>query len=247
MDPFPATGVRIDSVLYDKSNDGRRYFYQQTIHTKAGLRKVDMIMKGEVYTNGRKLCDLAGTEPITFYISSISSFVDNTERYLKKVINRDLYLDTQYDVQFNKGKWNVDEKLASNGSQLHIMKGNIREILGNDDFVMDSIHIASSCSPEGKLRVNEKLSRQRGEAIKEFVTRYIAHYRDSVENSVWEINEDVEFAANGKSADEFDSGRIRITEVSEEWELLKELICRDTVLYDNRTDKSTLGCFRYFD
>ena len=230
VDPFPVRGVRIDSVLYDKSSDGLRYFYVQTIQTKAGLRKVDMVMKGEVYTNGRKLCDLAGTEPITFYISSISSFVDNTERYLKKVVNRDLYLDTQYEVEFYKGKWNVDERLASNGSQLHRMKGNIREILGNEDFVMDSIHIAPSCSPEGKLRVNEKLSRQRGEAIKEFVTRYIAYYRDSVESSVWEINEDAEYAAKEDSGDEFDSSRIRITEVSEEWGLLRELICRDTVI-----------------
>ena len=230
VDPFPEKGVRIDSVLYDKSSDGIRYFYVQTIHTKAGLRKVDMVMKGEVYTNGRKLCDLAGTEPITFYISSISSFVDNTERYLKKVVNRDLYLDAQYDIEFYKGKWNVDEKLASNGAQLQTMRGNIREILGNEDFVMDSILITSSCSPEGKLRVNEKLSMQRGEAIKEFVTGYIGHYRDSVKNSVWEINEDEQYSAVENAVAEFDGSNIKITEVSEEWDLLRGLICRDTVI-----------------
>ena len=244
VDPFPEHGVRIDSVLYDKSNDGMRYFYVQTINTKAGLKKVDMVMKGEVYTNGRKLCDLAGTEPITFYISSISSFVDNTERYLKKVVNRDLYLDTQYDVEFYKGKWNVDERLASNGAQLQTMRGNIREILSNEDFVMDSILIASSCSPEGQLKVNEKLSRQRGGSIKELVKQYISHYRDSVRSSVWEINEDVEYSAKAEPATEFDSGYIKVTEVSEEWGLLRELICRDTVI----TDKGNLlGCYEIGD
>ena len=240
VDPFPEHGVRIDSVLYDKSHDGMRYFYVQTIPTKAGLRKVDMVMKGEVYTNGRKLCDLAGTEPITFYISSISSFVDNTERYLKKVVNRDLYLDAQYDIEFYKGKWNVDERLASNGAQLQTMRGNIREILSNEDFVMDSILIASSCSPEGQLKVNEKLSWQRGESIKELVQQYIARYRDSVVNSVWEINEDVEYSAKSRPAAGFDSSNIKVTGVSEEWELLRELICRDTVIADK---ESLLGCY----
>ena len=124
----------------------------------------------------------------------------------------------------------MDEKLASNGAQLQTMRGNIREILGNEDFVMDSILITSSCSPEGKLRVNEKLSMQRGEAIKEFVTGYIGHYRDSVKNSVWEINEDEQYSAVENAVAEFDGSNIKITEVSEEWDLLRGLICRDTVI-----------------
>lgn len=230
VDPFPKEGIRLDSVLYDRIQDGMRYFYVQTIPTRAGLKRVDMIMEGEVYTNGRKLCDLAAAEPITFYISSISSFVDNTERYLKKVVSRDLYLDTQYDVEFYKGKWNVDEHLASNGAQLHTMRENIREILGNGNFVMDSILIASSSSPEGKLKVNERLSRQRGESIKGLVTEFINHYRDSVSNSVWVINEDEEYSENVSGESPFDTANIKVTEVSEEWDMLRELIYRDTVL-----------------
>ena len=244
VDPFPEHGVRLDSVLYDKSQDGMRYFYVQTIPTRAGLRKIDMVMKGEVYTNGRKLCDLAGTEPVTFYISSISSLVDNTERYLKKVVNRDLYLDAQYDVEFYKGKWNVDERIASNVSQLQKMRGNIREILANTDFVIDSILIASSCSPEGQLKLNEKLSRQRGESIKELVMQYIAHYRDSVRNGMWEINEDVEYSAMADTVAEFDGSNIMVTEVAEEWGMLRELICRDTVIYDK---ENLLRCYEIGD
>ena len=89
------------------------------------LKKVDMVLEGEVYTNGKKLCDLAAAEPITFYISSISSFVDNTERYLKRVVSRDLYLDTQYDVgvdnndfypiSFNEVKQIIEQKQKEAG------------------------------------------------------------------------------------------------------------------------------------
>ena len=240
VDPFPASGVRLDSVIYDRNNDGMRYFYVQTIPTRAGLKKVDMVLEGEVYTNGKKLCDLAAAEPITFYISSISSFVDNTERYLKRVVSRDLYLDTQYDVEFYKGKWNVDVHLASNGHQLLTMKENIKEILSNENFVMDSILISSSCSPEGKLKVNEKLSRQRGESIKALVTGFIQHYRDSVRNSVWEINEDDEFKVSPHAESKFDIGNIKVTEVSEQWDMLKELICKDTLLVDK---EKLLKCY----
>ena len=240
VDPFPASGVRLDSVIYDRNNDGMRYFYVQTIPTRAGLKKVDMVLEGEVCTNGKKLCDLAAAEPITFYISSISSFVDNTERYLKRVVSRDLYLDTQYDVEFYKGKWNVDVHLASNGYQLLTMKENIREILSNENFVMDSILISSSCSPEGKLKVNEKLSRQRGESIKALVTGFIQYYRDSVRNSVWEINEDDEFKVSPHAESKFDIGNIKVTEVSEQWDMLKELICKDTLLVDK---EKLLKCY----
>ncbi len=240
VDPFPLQGVRIDSLLIEEGKEGVRYFYVQTIPTCAGLKRVDMIMEGEVYTNGRKLCDLAATQPITFYISSISSFTDNTERYLKTVVNRDLYLDASYDIEFYKGKWNVDERLASNGKQLETMRGNIREILENEDFVMDSILITSSCSPEGKIEINRKLSRQRGEAIKGLVARYMKHYRDSIENSVWEINADERYREKEENANEPDSGKIKVTEVSEEWGLLKEYICRDTVVKEK--DK-LLECF----
>ena len=231
VDPYPEGGVRLDSVVHDPGVGEIRYFYVQRIATRAGLRRVDMVMDGEVYTNGRRLCTLRGTEPITFYISSISSFTDNTERYLKKVVSRDLHFDAMYNIEFGKGEWRVDPKVGENGGELASLKENIAQILSNEDYVMDSIHITAACSPEGKINVNRKLSGRRGESIKNYVMDYMEHYRDSLEKSVWEINGDEEYQeAAGEGPSGFGEGNIRITEVSEDWEGLFGMLRRDTLL-----------------
>lgn len=231
VDPYPTGGVRLDSVVHDPGSGQIRYFYMQTIDARAGLRRVDMVMDGEVHTNGRRLCILKGTEPITFYISSISTLTDNTERYLKKVVSRDLHFDAIYNIEFGKGEWRVDPDLGDNGSELSLLKENIARILSNDDYLMDSIHITAACSPEGKIHVNRKLSGRRGEAIKGYVMEYMNRYRDSLEGSVWNINGDETYMDDEDVALlKFDEGNIRITEISEDWESLYALLRKDSLI-----------------
>ncbi len=233
VDPYPQGGVRLDSVVYDKAAGGIRYYYVQNIKTVPGLKKVDMVMEGEIYTNGRKLCNLAGTRPVTFYISSMSSFADNNERYMKKVVYRDLHLSTSYNIGFRKGKWEIDPEFSMNGKELSAIRRNIAQILENEDYAMDSILISASGSPDGKLHVNEKVSRMRGLSIKEYVQDYVGHYRDSVQKSVWEIYADEscrdESCMDEKRGEEgFDVGNIHVSSVPEDWDTLFELVGKDT-------------------
>ena len=231
VDPFPGGGVRLDSVVYDKTINGIRYYYVQTIKTMPGLKKVEMVMHGEVYTNGRRLCALEPTMPVTFYISSMSAFADNTERYLKKVVYRDLHLTTSYNIEFRKGKWDIDPNFSLNGKELSAMRENIGEILENEEFVMDSIHIAASGSPDGKLQVNERISRLRGVSIKEYVSKYVQSYKDSLKKSMWEINEDENYREENKVMEKgFGEDNIKVVSVPEDWEGLYSLVEKDTLV-----------------
>lgn len=230
VDPYPEGGVRLDSVVYNPGERQVRYFYVQTIATRANLKRVDMVMEGEVHTNGRKLCTLRGTDPITFYISSISAFTDNSERYLKKIIYRDLHFETMYNIGFGKGEWRIDPSFGSNGPELASLKKNLLEILENEDYVVDSIHITAACSPEGKIHVNDKLSRRRGETISNYVMECMREYEDSLHRSVWEINADETFSQEGCREEDFSEKNIRITEASEDWETLYTLMAADTLV-----------------
>ena len=234
IDPFPEGGVRLDSVV-SGGNGIIRYFYVQTIDAKAGLRKVDMVLEGSVHTNGRKLCSLAATQPLTFYISSISTLADDTERYMKKVVFRDMHFDASYNIEFSKGEWKVDSDLGNNAQVLENMKRNLVEVIENDDFVMDSILVAAACSPEGKFELNERLSRKRGEEIKGYLLECMCYFRDSVAGSVWEIKEAGDEGGAGEDfgKKELDDGIVRVTELSEDWDGLYGLITADTVLQDN--------------
>ena len=229
-DPFPIGGVRLDSVVYDKSINGMRYHYVQSIETRPGLKKVDMVLNGAIFTNGRKLCDLVGAEPVTFYISSISSFADISERYLKKVIHRDLHLSTSYNIEFRKNKWNIDPNYSLNRKELSSIKRNIAQILDNKEYAMDSILITASGSPDGTFSVNEKISKKRAEAISRYVSDYVKFYRDSVQGSMWSINEDETYREEKRDERDFDVGNIKSYFLAEDWNTLYSLLERDTIL-----------------
>ena len=82
--PIVTEGIRLDTVMI--SDDGEFiYNYVQTINTRPKLKKVDIILSGEIYEQDKRLYNIPRSEPLTFYISSISAFVDNTERYLTNV------------------------------------------------------------------------------------------------------------------------------------------------------------------
>lgn len=238
-DPYPMGGVRLDTVVADGLEGKVRYFYVQQIKTRPGLRKVEMVMEGGIFTNGKKLCSLAATSPITFYISSISSFADNTERYLKEVVYRDLHLNTRYNIVFRKGKWEIDPGLGNNARELNAIKLNIAAVLENSTYVMDSLVITACGSPDGKLHVNEKVSARRGDAIKGFVEQYVKFYRDSAQQSVWEINEDNSYSEESPP-DNFDLRNIRVVSVAEDWERLHRLVEADTMLQVNSVGKLQL-------
>lgn len=243
-DPFPDGGVRLDSVVRDRQTGDIRYYYVQSVKTRPALKRVDMVMEGEIYTNGRKLCNLAGTAPITFYISSISSFADQTERYMKKIVYRDLHIATSYNIEFRKGKWDIDPGFSLNGKELAAIRRNISQILDNEDYAMDSILIVASGSPDGTVRVNERVSGNRGASIKQYVSDYVRHYMDSAARSVWNINEDKNYREEERSGEDFNVENINVSSLAEDWDSLRRLIGKDTLLADK---ESILGVFAIED
>ena len=79
------------------------YNYIQTVATRPQLRKVDIVLSGGIWESDRKVYDIPAGDPLTFYISSISTLVDPTERYLQKVIERRADASTACYVEFALG------------------------------------------------------------------------------------------------------------------------------------------------
>ena len=73
------TEVRLDTVITAGDGDFI-YNYTQTITTRPKLRKVDILLSGEIFQQSTLLYTIPTSEPLTFYISSLSAFVDSTPR-----------------------------------------------------------------------------------------------------------------------------------------------------------------------
>lgn len=226
--PIVKDGIRLDTVLQSVDGDFI-YEYVQTIYTRPRLKKADIVLSGDVYEGDRKLYSMDRSEPLTFYISSLSSFVDLTERYRMKIVERRVSAQTACYVDFHAGEDRVDPSLGNNREELSRIRENLLDLLGNDAFEMDSIVIAASASPEGREQANLALSRRRAASVAGYFGGVVDHYRDSVRRIL-----DLE---TGKPVfREQDLPRISFVSRSsgENWTMLTRLVEGDSLLTESQ-------------
>ncbi|MBQ9462982.1 MAG: hypothetical protein IJU68_04920 [Bacteroidales bacterium] len=177
--PIVSEGIRLDTVIRDPDG-GFAYNYIQTVNTTPELKKVDICISGEIREQDKQLYTIPRSEPLTFYISSLSSLADNTEKYLKKVISRRVEANTACYIEFRQGKAAIDPELGHNPEEIGRIKNNIRSLIANEEFELDSITIAAFASPEGAVRANDYLSEKRAASAGEYFGKFAAAVRDSV-------------------------------------------------------------------
>ena len=230
--PIETEGIRLDTVIQSVNGDFI-YNYVQTINTRPKLRKVDIVLSGEVWESDKKLYLMSRSEPLTFYISSLSTFVDGTERYLTKVIERRVEANTACYVDFESGKSEVKEGLSNNAEEISRINGNLAQLIENTVFDLDSIVVTASASPEGDQRMNESLAQKRSESVSRYFDSYIRHYRDSLQREKgFSIDEE-----GNISKEEVQNIKFIARNGGENWSMLESLIARDTVLTEKQKDE----------
>ena len=235
--PIVTEGIRLDTVMVGENGDFI-YNYVQTIATRPRLRKVDIVLSGDIYESDRKLYAIPESSPLTFYISSVSGLADQTEHYMTKIIERHADASTTSRIDFQVGKSNIDLNLGDNRRELGRIRRTLSALLENDTFLLDSIIVTASASPEGGENLNWKLSRSRSVAIAKYLDEQIKVLWDSLDRR------------NGLRFDE--AGRrikptpVRIPFVSrykgENWDRLDILVDEDDYLTEG--DKSRYELLR---
>lgn len=132
--PIVTEGIRLDTVMVNNDGDFI-YNYVQTINTRPKLRRVDIVLSGEIYEQDIKLYNIPRSEPLTFYISSISAFVNNTERYLTKVIDRRASANTECRLDFEVGKSEVKPELGENSAAIKRIEVILASLLENEPTI----------------------------------------------------------------------------------------------------------------
>ena len=260
-------GFRLDTVMREINGDFR-YVYSHTLASRPRLRKVDVVLSGAIYQEDVKIYDIPECEPLTYYISSLSAFVDGTERYMTKVTERKVSANTACYVEFEHDRYEVDESLGYNRDEIGRIKKNLSALIDNDEFEMDSIVVTASSSPEGTVAYNTRLTQRRSEAVAEYFRRFIDEYRDSVKA-------DEGFAVDMTGDPRSEPGMTKVEpgmtgegirfiarNDAENWRMLDVLVAEDTVMgyedkiaYINACEQDDLdqreevlqklGCYRH--
>ena len=178
--PIVTEGIRLDTVMVGENGDFI-YNYVQTIATRPRLRKVDIVLSGDIYESDRKLYAIPESSPLTFYISSVSGLADRTEHYMTKVIERHADASTTSRIDFQVGKSNIDLDLGDNRRELGRIRRTLASLLENETYLMDSIIVTASASPEGSESLNWRLSRSRSESISRYLDDQIKVLWDSLD------------------------------------------------------------------
>jgi tetratricopeptide (TPR) repeat protein len=201
-DPIITEGIRLDTVMVGDGGDFT-YRYEHTFRSRPRLKKVQIALSGSLYDRGEKLLDLAFPEDLTFYISSLATLVDDRPKYRMIVLERMAYDNTKALIDFRLGRSDVDTLLGDNASELRRIRKCIDDVVSREEFVLDSLVVVASCSPEGSYALNKRLSRARSKAMMEYIHDYVPEqWRDS----------------------------LRTSELPENWEQLELLVSSDTLI-----------------
>ena len=210
-DPIITEGIRLDTVLTSAGGDFI-YRYVHTFRSRPKLRKVTVSLDGKLYEKGECIHEFPFPDELTFYISSLSTLVDDRPKYRMFVLERTVYDNTKAFIDFRQGSSVVDTLLGDNASELRRVIRCIDDVVARDDLELDSLVIVASCSPEGSYAVNRKLSAARSEAVRRYIGRYVPEeWRDS----------------------------LKASEMPENWEQMRKLVANDTVMSATVKEKIT--------
>lgn len=171
-DPIISEGVRLDTVITSLDGDFI-YRYVHTFRSRPGLKKVGLTLEGDIYEDGIFVGDIPYSDSLTFYISTLSSIADTLPRYKIEIKEREIRENFRANIDFAKGSHVVDSSLSDNASELSRVLKCIHAIAGRDEYVLDSLVIVASCSPEGRYAYNKRLSAARSDAVRKYIASYL--------------------------------------------------------------------------
>ena len=180
--PIVTEGLRLDTVIHQIGGD-IAYEYVQSIRVRPKMRKASVVLGGEVLQDGQVIYRVPASEPLTFYISSLSSLTDNTVRYKTKIISRTVQANTACYIEFEQGKADIRVTQGNNPAEMGRIQENLVSLVEDKVFDLDSIVITASCSPEGTWESNRKLSILRSQSVSKHYQAFLKRREDSLRRS----------------------------------------------------------------
>lgn len=186
--PYPE-GTRLDSVVSNRTSIS--YFYTQEVPTaEAEGNKLLITLDGRVAALDHSEYRFPLSDTLEYNISSMLNFVDTTTRYMTRVIEKYAVVNDRNHLNFKVNRSDIIDTLSGNAAQLSRIETLMDEILNQREFHVDSVILTASASPEGSVRRNDALARDRARSLRERLVRKFPKSRVDTLISVRWIGED---------------------------------------------------------
>lgn len=176
--------ARLDTII--SSNNNFNYYYSQEVVTDES-KSMDLYINGQVFALDKSRYNLPKSDTITYYVSSMIQFLDNTPRFKRKIIERHAEANFSAHITFPVGRESIDEKLNDNAAEIAKVQDIIKQLTWSSEFIIDSINMTASCSPEGQYWANELLAKRRAASLKSYFAKKMDDKEgvDTLFNAKW--------------------------------------------------------------
>lgn len=163
--PF-ARNARLDSIV-DKGKD-IEYYYSQDVHVDEANKKLFLTLNGDVTTLDNAVYHMPGSDTIVYTISNMLTFLDRAPRFVKKVVERRAFENYSAKILFPVGRSEFQLDVADNKNEIEKVEKIVKQVDETGIFVVDSIVMKATCSPEGSWAANESLAKRRSLSMGKF-------------------------------------------------------------------------------
>lgn len=176
--------ARLDTII--STENSFKYYYTQETKTDEA-KKMDLFLSGKVSGLDKSNYDLPLSDTLTYFVSSMIQFLDHAPRFKRKIIERHAEANFSAHITFPVGKENVDEKLNDNAEEIAKVQEIIKKLTWSSEFIIDSINMTASASPEGSWTANEALAKRRALSLKSYFSKKMDDKQgvDTLFNAKW--------------------------------------------------------------
>lgn len=167
---FPAPeGMRLDSV-FEHSADVS-YRYTQDVPTVKAGKQLRITLEGYVTGLDGSIYRLPHGDTLFYNISSVGMLADTATRYMTRIVEKYVEVQDRNYLSFPTDDSRIVDTLGDNRSQLARIENLMNRIVSQQEFIIDSIVLTASSSPEGSYPHNARLARERAQTLARYLSR----------------------------------------------------------------------------
>ena len=223
--------ARLDTVVVRP--DGKiDYYYSQPVQADENTAKLRLYLTGKVEDrSGRTYC-LTRSDTLTYDVASMTSFLDERTRYMQRIVLRDAEANARFFFTFPVGKARLVDTLTENRRQIAAVRSLTHGLMTDPVYIIDSITLRATASPEGTWVLNDRLARDRAEALRQVLVSEFRTLYDSLRVAGSYTLDDEGRQVLADSDDRLPDlpNLLRTTWLAEDWDELYRLVEADTLL-----------------
>ena len=223
--------ARLDTVVVRP--DGKiDYYYSQPVQADENTAKLRLYLTGEVEDRSGRTYRLTRSDTLTYDVASMTSFLDERTRYMQRIVLRDAEANARFFFTFPVGKARLVDTLTENRRQIAAVRSLTHGLMTDPVYIIDSITLRATASPEGTWALNDRLARDRAEALRQVLVSEFRTLYDSLRVAGSYTLDDEGRQVLADSDDRLPDlpNLLRTTWLAEDWDELYRLVEADTLL-----------------